>query len=188
MNNPVQQAILDRRSTRGFTDEPLTEAQLAALVKAALASPTARNAQYWHFTVVQDQALLARINADLTRVICAAKPAGQRGRFEERGFNVFYHAPTVVFISAPEHSDNRFAQIDVGIAAENIALSAQGMELGSVIIGLVKDLFLSEHEARYNRALDFPEGYRFAIAVAVGHNTVTKDAHPVGEGKVSYVR
>lgn len=188
MNNPVQQAILDRRSTRGFTAEQLTEEQLSALVDAALASPTARNAQTWHFTVVQNQALLDALNADLTDIIVANKPAGSRGRFEESGFQVFYHAPTVIFIAAPEHTDNRFAQIDVGIAAENIALAAQGMGLGSVIIGLVKDVFESDRETYYNKALDFPEGYRFAIAVSVGHNTVTKDAHPIGENKVSYVR
>ena len=56
--NEVLKAIQDRRSTRGFSDVQLTDAELQALVDAALAAPTARNAQSWHFSVVQNQELL----------------------------------------------------------------------------------------------------------------------------------
>ena len=52
MSNPVQKAILDRRSTRGFDGVALTEAELQNLVDAALASPSAVNRQPWHFTFV----------------------------------------------------------------------------------------------------------------------------------------
>ena len=51
-----------------------------------------------------------------------------------------------------------------------------------------KPLFMSERGEYYNGAFGIPEGYRFAIAIVVGHNTVTKDAHPIGEGKVNYVK
>jgi len=186
--NEVQNAILSRRSTRGYTDEQLTETELQALIDAALASPTARNMQTWHFSVVQDQAILDELNADLGRIIRAGKPEGSRGRFEESNYHVFYHAPTVIFISAPIVTPNRFAQVDAGIAAENIALSAQGMGLHSVIIGMVMDVFLSEKEAYYNEKLAIPEGWRFAIAVAVGHGNTTKGPHPIGEDKVSFIR
>ena len=47
--NEVLKAIQDRRSTRGFSDVQLTDTELQALVDAALAAPTARNAQSWHF-------------------------------------------------------------------------------------------------------------------------------------------
>ena len=186
--NEVLKAIQARRSTRGFTDEQLTEEQLNALIDAALAAPTARNLQYWHFSVVQNQKLLDELNDDLARILAARLPEGQRGRFEDKGFHVFYHAPTVIFISVPRESDNRFAQVDAGIAVENIVLAAQGMGLGSVIIGMVMDVFLSEREEYYNKALGIPEGYRFAIAAVVGHNTVTKEAHPIGENKVTIIR
>ena len=66
--NEVLKAIQDRRSTRGFSDVQLTEEQLSALMDAALASPTARNTQYWHFSFVQDQKILDEMNEDLTRI------------------------------------------------------------------------------------------------------------------------
>ena len=186
--NEVLKAIFDRRSNRGYSDVQLTEDELKTLIDVALASPTARNTQYWHFSVVQNQALLGEINDELTRIMEANKPEGQRGRFNEKGFHVFYHAPTVFIISAPLQSDSGFTQIDAGIAAENLAIAAQGMGLGSVILGLPKMVFEGEKEARFNAKLGIPEGYRFAIAVSVGHPTLSKEAHPIGENKVTIIR
>ena len=185
--NEVIRAIMDRRSTRGFTDEALTEGEVQTLVDAALAAPTARNTQYWHFSVVHNQALLDEMNDEMTRIITAKKPEGQRGRFDERGYHVFYHAPTVIFISIPEACDSRFAEIDAGIAVENIALAAQGLGLGSVIVGMIADVFEGERAAEFNARIGVPEGWRFAIAVVVGHNSVTKGPHPIGENKVNRV-
>ena len=158
------------------------------LIDAALTSPTARNRQYWHFSVVQDQALPDGMNRDLVRIMCAARPEEQRGRFEDPLFHVFCHAPTVIFVSIPGKSDNPFAGINAGIAVEDIALSAQGMGLDSVIIGLIRDLFLSAKEGYCNEKPGIPEGWRYAIAIAVGQNTAAREAHPIGENKVTYVR
>lgn len=176
--NEVLKAIQDRRSTRGFNDVQLTEEQIQALMDAALASPTARNTQMWHFSFVQNQELLGEFNAELAAIM----------KNDPNEFNVFYHAPTVIFISRPAQCDNSFVEVDCGIACENIVLAAQGMGLGSVIVGLPKMLFQSERGEYYNRAFGFPEEYQFSIGIVVGNNTVTKDAHPIGENKISVIR
>ena len=185
--NEVLKAIFDRRSIRSYSEVQLTEEELNTLIDVALASPTARNCQAWHFSVVQNQALLDEIHADLTKIMEARNPQGRRGRFDEAGFQVFYRAPTVFFISIAEEG-NRFAEIDAGIAAENLAIAAQGMGLGSVILGLPKDVFMSEREGYFNEKLGIPAGYHFAIAVSIGHPTMTKEAHPIGPDKVNIVR
>ena len=177
--NEILKAIRDRRSIRSYEPEQITDEQLQALLDAALQSPTARNTQQWHFSVVQNRALLDEFSAEDARLI---------GQGDNPDFHLFHGAPTVIFISRPEECDNSFVDIDCGIACENIALAAQGIGLGSVIIGLAKPLFMSERGEYYNRAFGIPEGYRFAIAIVVGHNTVTKEAHPIGEGKVNYVK
>ena len=53
--NEVLNAIEQRRSVRGYEDRALTQEQIDALVKAALESPSARNAQPWHFSFVTDR-------------------------------------------------------------------------------------------------------------------------------------
>jgi len=186
--NEVMKAIMERRSTRGFNAVQLTEEQLQTLIDAALASPTARNTQNWHFSIVQNQEMLDEFSADAARLMAEKMPAGSRGRFEDSDFHVFYHAPTVIFISRPADCESKFIDVDCGIACQNIVLAAQSMGLGTVIVGLAMDLFLSEKGEHYNRLFGIPEGYRYAIAVVVGHNTVTKEAHPIGEGKVNIVR
>ena len=46
--NQVIEAIEKRSSTRGYTDEPLSDAQLDALIQAGLQAPTAANKQALH--------------------------------------------------------------------------------------------------------------------------------------------
>lgn len=174
--NEVLKAIHDRRSTRVFSDVQLTGEQLQTLIDAALASPTARNTQMWHFSFVQNKEALDRFGAFMSEKI--GRP----------GFDPFYGAPTVVFISRPVECANRFVEVDCGIACENIVLAAQSMGLGSVIIGMVMDVFLSEQGAEFAKAVGMPEDHQFSIAIALGNNTVTKEAHPIGENKISIIR
>ena len=57
-----------------------------------------------------------------------------------------------------------------------------------LIIGMVMDAFLSDKGAEYAKAVGMPEGHRFSIAIALGNNTVTKEAHPIEDGKVTIVK
>jgi len=91
MENAILKAILERRSVRAYTQEMLTEAELDALLKAAIYAPSAMNTQAWHFTVIRDQELL-------TEVSRAAHV--NAGREPDDG-HVFYHAPVAILTSAP---------------------------------------------------------------------------------------
>ncbi len=51
MNNIIE-TIKKRSSTRGYTSEPLTDAELGALINSGLQAPTAANRQEIHFTVL----------------------------------------------------------------------------------------------------------------------------------------
>ena len=179
----VMEAIEARRSHRAYKPDPLTGEQLDTLLKAALASPSAVNRQPWHFTVVQDPALLKRIN-DATAEDMMKKAAEDRSpRFADPAFDVFYHAPAVIFISGDKNF--YWSQIDCGIAVENIALAAESLGLGSVILGLPRGAFSGEHGDEFRSALRFPEGHDFFIAIAVGIPTDTKAAHPVKPDRVT---
>ena len=93
----------------------------------------------------------------------------------------------MVFISTPIEAPTKFSQIDCGIAAQNMALAAHSIGLGSVILGRPMDVFKSAKGSRYEQAFGFPEGYTFAIAVALGEPTLAKEAHVVREGLVTRV-
>ncbi|MCL2299848.1 MAG: nitroreductase [Firmicutes bacterium] len=173
MTNPVLTAISERRSIRQYKPEQITEEQLRALLRAAVESPSARNAQPWHFTVVQKSAVLAEVNAEATAIL------GREG-------DIFYAAPTAIFISADRASD--WAKLDSGIAVQNIALAAQSMGLGSVILGLPAAAFKGPRADYFAGLLKFPATHEFAVAIAVGYPDVTKEAHPVEGGRIDYIR
>ena len=183
MNNPVLQAIADRRSIRGYAAEQITEEQLETLLTAARQAPSAKNCQPWHLSAVQDKALLDEFARDYV-AIAGGDPA--KAEVKE-GYSLFFRAPTVIFISTPVEAPSRYAQIDCGIVAQTIALAAHSIGLGTVILGRPMDVFQSPKGPAFEKAFKFPEGYKFAIAVAVGKPAISKDAHPIREGLVSRI-
>lgn len=186
MSNPVLDAIASRRSIRGYSPEQITVEQRDALIRAALEAPSAMDCQPWHFSVVQSRELLDEMNEAAGRQVMKDPSGYAASRFSQPGYDVFYGAPTVIFLSldtsAPEGQ-----LIDMGIAAENLALAAVSLGLGSVILGMPREAFHSERGDEFRARLDFPTGYDFAIAVAVGTGTVTKGAHARKPDRVSII-
>lgn len=185
MSNDTLRLIASRRSHRAYESTPLTQEQIDALLRAAVESPSAMNRQPWHFTLVRDLRLLDEIHAAAREAVMKKRPEQRSPRFADDRFHIFYHAPAVIFLSGMP--DNPYTPIDCGIAVENIALAAESVGLGSVILGLPKAAFAGERAEEFRKALQFPEGWDFVIAIAVGVPADTKDAHPVGEGKISFV-
>lgn len=186
MTNPVLQAIDQRRSIRSYTEEQVSNEHLDLLLSAALSSPSARNSQPWHFTVVQSHALIEKINRAAVEQL--KKSADEAGliRLNQPGYTLFHGAHTVIFISAK--SDGRYAIVDCGIAVQTIALAAHSLGLGSVILGMPRAAFEGPEKAILEKELDFPDGSSFQIAIAIGHPAVGKEKHPVEEGKVTILQ
>ncbi|MCL2665304.1 MAG: nitroreductase family protein [Defluviitaleaceae bacterium] len=172
MGNPVLEAIADRRSNRGYKSEQISKEQLDALLLAAAQSPSARNSQPWHFTVVQNQELIKEVNDEANSIL---------GRTD----GIFYGAPTVIFISCDNSA--KWGRLDSGIAVQTIALAAHSLGLGSVILGLPDAAFTGPRGEYFKQLLKFPDKKDFAVAIAVGIPTVTKEAHPIEPDLVTYI-
>lgn len=165
MNN-VMEVIKKRSSTRGYTSEPLTEEELNALIHAGLQAPTAANRQEIHFTVLNgDNPILAELEEEKNRLREITAPL----------HNFYYEAPTVIILSAD--SEFRWSALDAGIAVENMALAAEELGLGNLIIGCIYDAMRGEKKAYFSQALKFPEKYEYEIAIAFGHKAVLKEPH-----------
>lgn len=162
----VLKAMEQRSSTRGYTEEKLTKEELDILIRAGLQAPTATNRQEVHITVVNgDHPILKEIEEE--------KNLG-RG-IENPPHNFYYEAPVVLLLSAEKAFS--WSRVDAGIAVENISLAAEGLGLGSLIIGCIKDALSGEKKEYFSSVLKFPEGYDFEIAIAVGHKAVSKEPH-----------
>ena len=168
----VLEAITTRYSTRGYTSEALTDKELDIIIEAGLKAPTAANRQEIHFSVLKgDNPILAELENDKNRL---------RG-LENVQHNFYYEAPTVVFLSAD--SEYKWSPLDAGIAVENMALAAEDLGLGNLIIGCVYDVLRGEKRSYYEEKLAFPAGYEYEIAIAVGHKDASKEPHTFDKEK-----
>lgn len=185
MSNETLKLIAARRSHRAYESTPLTDGQLDAVLKAAVESPSAVNRQPWHFSVVRSQKLLDEMNKAVWEQMMKRNAENRSPRFQDPDFHVFYHAPVVIVISGLP--DFYYTPIDAGIAVENMALAAESLGLGSVILGMPRDAFLGEQGDQFRKALHFPEGWDFVIAIALGVPKDHKEPHPVKPDRISYI-
>jgi nitroreductase len=139
--------IKARRSVRKYTQEPVTNAQVQALLEAAMAAPSASNRQPWEFVVVRDRDVrqqLAKTHA------WSGMAAG---------------APVVFVVLGDERRSVTWVE-DASAATQNLLLAAAALGLGAVWVGIYPSL---EQEAHVRRVLEIPEGKRVLCLVPVGH-------------------
>lgn len=134
-------AILTRISTRQFSDKPISDVDLHAILEAGMAGPTAVNARPWSFVVVRNKDMLNKM-ADCNGR--AAEPL----RGADVGILVCGDMERA-FKPAPE-----YWVVDGSIACQNMILAAHAMGIGSVWLGT----WPQENKMEGQKALfDLPE-------------------------------
>lgn len=156
MKNTID-AIRDRRSCREYLPDMITDKELEGVLEAAFLSPSAKNMQRRHLTVITNQQYLDELNEK----ICA------RIDRDHNEYHVFYHAPVVIALSSLK--EDRWCREDMGIMVENICIAAEGMGLGTVILGLPQRYFELEESAEDIKKLGAPENYEPILFVSVGY-------------------
>lgn len=165
MMNPVVEAILKRRTIRAYKDIPLSDEVLQTLLDCAMWAPSGRNSQPCHVRVIRDKALLGELDNDFWAKVGRGTPA-----YTKCDVNPVYQgAPALFLIYTPTED-----QMNSGLAAENIAIAAEGLGLGSCIIASVGSLLRAEEGEKWKKIIDIPLDFKFQIAVAVGE----KDEEP----------
>ncbi|MDR1044208.1 MAG: nitroreductase family protein [Candidatus Adiutrix sp.] len=147
-----------RRSVRAFMEKQITEQELAKILRAAQMAPLAMgDDKTTHITVLQQPELLNEI-----RKACSLK-----SRKTGETMDAFYGAPTIIFLSATDISEDHIEYCNVACVIENIILQATALNLGSIYIwGCLKKLRAQPETVA---KLKLPEGYEILSAVAVGH-------------------
>ena len=149
--------ILKRRSIRRFTDQPVEKEKLELLLQAAMAGPSASNAQPWEFVVITETEVLNRFR----RALIFGK----------------INAPAAICVLGSSRmkknkSGDLFWEQDCSAASENILLAATALGLGSVWIG-VHPVALFERQVR--DILNLPEGVTPLNLIYLGYPAEEKE-------------
>lgn len=172
--NETLQVIKNRRSIKQFRFEQISDAELQAILEAAIAAPSAMNQQKWHFTVIQDRKVIDEI---VKAIIEAYQNSGNEfmmKKVKDPLYDTFYYAPTVIFVSADPNAP--WIHLDCGMAIQNMLLAAESLGLGSCAIASANVVF--KNNCGFEEKLQFPAGYQYVCAVAIGYINGAKPSPP----------
>jgi nitroreductase len=134
-----------QRAHRGFSDRPLDDAMVERVLEAATFAPSAENSQPWHFVVVRDDILRARIG-ELTRQAWEAGGRDfERGRIPDgmladvdRGATGGVAGAPVLVVVCGDSSFCLDAVLEASVypAVQNLLLAATASGLGSALTTL----------------------------------------------------
>jgi nitroreductase len=163
----VYEAILKRRSIRRFKNKAVPYQVLEKCIDAARLAPSGRNQQLCEYIVINDAKVLPGIFENIGG--SAKLPSDKGGPNPSQTPQAY----TIVLINKTLEGDvnrRRVTLYDVGMAAENIILTA--LEQG---IGCCPILMFNEQDLKL--LLEIPDGYDIALVIAMGYS----DESPVAD-------
>ncbi len=146
-------AIDARTSVREFTDKEVSREQIVTLLRAAMAAPSGRNVQSWHFLVQTQKTVLQELADNLPNAPMLA------------------HAPLAILVAADLKVADAgtpgydYWPLDCSAATQNILLTATELNLGAVWLGVYP---VPERAAAVKKILHLPEHIAPFCLTAIG--------------------
>ena len=158
MKNKIIDAILQRRSIRKFTDQPVEHEKVQLLLQAGMAAPSASNTQPWEFVVIDAPETLKKLKANL--------PLGK------------FNSPLCIVVCGNPDGGLKavtarmFWVQDCSAASENILIAAVGLGLGTVWCGVHP---VHIFEGRMRAVFDIPKNVTPLGVIQVGYPAEKKE-------------
>jgi len=151
--------VKTRRSIRKYEDRNVPPETLDTILEAVRWSPSWANTQCWEIVVVRDPAVKQQLQATLPpkgnpaagAMLQAPVVLALCGRLKSSGY--YKDQATTKF--------GDWFMFDLGIACQNICLTAHALGLGTVVVGLF------DHD-RARAVLKVPEGYELVAMIPLG--------------------
>lgn len=186
----VFEAIETTRAVRRFTDEPVTDAEIARCLDAAVQGPSGGNIQPWQFLVVTDPDVKRAVGDVYRRAYARYEPAVLKIRRplaspeDEAAFqrtlaasrHLAEHmgeAPALVLVLMPNISmtlEDAEGPLDVGTpfasvypAVQNFMLAARGLGIGTTLTTVYRI-----HQDEVRAICGVPERYEIVALIPMG--------------------
>ena len=182
----VKEAIMHRRAIRRFDDRQILEEDLQEILEAGLYAPSAGGRQGVIFAVCQDK----EVNEKLGKIKRAnSNPSmAKNGNYVSKEqpsiaddpniADAFYGAPTVITFFAPKNF--LFSVDDCAVAAENMMLMADALDVGCCYIGQGWTAFADPYGQEILKKWDIRGNYYAVMQLLLGYPK-EGDAHPAGK-------
>lgn len=142
--NDILKTVYNRVSLRNYDEQDIKEEDINAILKAAMRAPTAGNQMLYSILVIKNQETKNTLSKTCDNQAFIAKAplilvflADQQKWFDYYKFNKVgeYSRNHGLLFEAPQESDLLLAIQDTMIAAQNAAIAAESLNIGSCYIG-----------------------------------------------------
>lgn len=164
--NQFHELLVNRRSIRRYTDEPIDPESVKLLLEAGLLAPTSKSSRPWQFIVVEDKEKLQQLS-----------------ECKEHGAGPIARAPLAIAIAVDPSLTDPWIE-DASIAASYIQLQAAALGLGSCWIQ-VRGRFRADGipaEEYVQELLGIPETLPVVCIISIGHKD--EERKPVDTSKL----
>lgn len=149
-DNPVIKALHERRSIRKFTDEPVSDEAITAILEAGRWAPSGLNNQPWRFLVVKrDDPRLEKL-AECTKYAHIVRRSAL--------------CIAVVLEKEAMYSEMKDHQ-GAGACIQNMLLATHALSLGAVWLGQI----VNDQTASLGALNLDPNDYELQVVIALGH-------------------
>ena len=156
-----------RRSTRKFTEQPLSEEEVATIIQAALLAPTSKNCKSWEFVVVEDKSKLQQLS------VC--KNSG----------SAFLEGCTLAVVVLGDKTITDIWVEDASIAATYMQLQAEDLNIGSCWCHIRNRLLGETSSEQYVRdLLEIPN--HFGVLCIIGFGYKNQERNPNDLNKLTW--
>lgn len=153
-------AMFKRRSSRKFTDEPITKAELDMILKSALLAPTSRNRKPCNFLVVERKETLDELS-----------------RAKDHGAQFLKDADKAIVVLASEFESDTWCE-DSSIALTYMHLMATDLGLGSCWVQIhLRERDGTDAEKIVRDIVGVDLHYRIVGILALGHLESQPEPH-----------
>ena len=161
--------IYTRVSIRKYQPEPVEPEKITAILRAAMAAPSAGNQQPWEFYVVTNPELIEKLSTVSPYSGCAK------------------NAPVVIVSAYREKLwAPMYAQIDMSIAMEHLWLACEEQGLGGVWMGIAPQ---EERMQAVEQLVGIPEGLRAFAIFPLGYPAEERQQqNRVDESRIHYIK
>jgi nitroreductase len=155
----LQALIHERRSIRRFEDRKIEPEKLTTIFEAVRWAPSWGNSQCWELIVIEEgkdkeklAEILSKKNPATLTVRDAPVVLAVCGQTKKAGY----------YNGVPKTKFADWLMYDLGLATQNLCLTAQSIGLGSVIVGAFDHQMAAE-------ILAIPDGYEIVCLIPLGY-------------------
>lgn len=158
MTAEVVDLLAGRRTVRRYTDEAVSNQEIAEVLQAGLEAPSYLDRRPQHFVVIRDKEIQKQLGAIL-------------------GVRPYVQDASVVIALLGDPRASVTWDLDLAASAENMLIAASGLGLGAAWAGNPRGAAWDDRVAQMRELLGVPDVFGMLGLISVGHPAEAKAPH-----------